>query len=243
MKKCIGCIAIAMLTVSLLTGCSSGIELSEKENNMVAEYMATALLKYDSQYEKKLIYTEQIEEDEFVPVDDITEESKEDTSKKDQTSSEAVDKTDKESSSEEEKEKIVSVTLDEIFNNDTYKVEYVGMKECTTYKEDGNDYFVVEAPSGCKLAVAQFKITNTSSKSVKVDLAKEEIVYSFLEEKPLLTALMGDLQYYNETIPAKESKIAVVLFAVNKNTDISGETLTVEKNGRGVSRFSVSVEK
>ncbi len=243
MKKYISCIAMAILSVSLLTGCSSGIELSDEENDMVAEYMAAALLKYDSEYEKELIYVEQIEEEEdnqFVLADDTTEESnKEETQNSNGT--QTSNKTEKETSSE--KKETASVSLDKIFDSSTYKIEYVGMKECTTYKEDGNEYFVVEAPSGSKLAVAQFKITNTSSKDIKVEFAEKNIVYSFLGKNPLLTALTGDLQYYSETIPANKSKMAVVLFAVNKDTDISGGTLTVAKKGQSTSSFTVAVSK
>ncbi len=241
MKKYINCIAMAILSVSLLTGCSSGIELSEEENDMVAEYMAAALLKYDSEYEKELIYVEQMEEEEdnqFVSTDDSTEEDG-----KEQTQNSNGTQTSNKTENSSEKKETSSVSLDKIFDSSTYKIEYVGMKECTTYKEDGNNYFVVEAPSGSKLAVAQFKITNTSSKDIKVEFAEKNIVYSFLGKNPLLTALTGDLQYYNETIPANKSKMAVVLFAVNKDTDISGGTLTVAKKGQSTSSFTVAVSK
>ena len=240
-KKYISCIAIAILSISLLTGCS-GIELSDEENDMVAEYMAAALLKYDSQYEKELIYIEQIEnnDNQFVSVDNITESNnKEELQNNNAT--QTSNKTGTETSSQ--KKETASVSLGKIFDSSSYKIEYVGMKECTTYKEDGNNYFVVEAPSGSKLAVAQFKITNTSSKDIKVELAGKNISYSFLGKKPLLTALTGDLQYYNETISANKSKMAVVLFSISKSTDISGGTLTVAKAGQGTSSFSVAVSK
>ena len=117
------------------------------------------------------------------------------------------------------------------------------MKEYATYKEAGNDYFIVEAPSGCKLAVAQFEIKNISSKDIVVDMAEKGMVYGFksgsVEEKPLLTALMGDLQYYKETIPAGKSKIAVVLFAVKKDLDVSKGTVVVTNKEKVVCRISV----
>ena len=239
-KKYIGCAALTMLTMSLLTGCGSGIELSDEENNMVAEYMATALLKYDARYEKKLIYMEEVveEENKFVPVD-VVEETKKDDSKESLSSSE-IETSDKENSVPEEKveePKKNTISLAEIFDSSSYKVEYIGVKECTTYKEEGNDYFVVEARSGSKLVVAQFKITNTTSKNITVDLADKGIVYSLGGKKALLT--IGDLQYYNEEIYANGSKVGVVLFEVDKNADISGTTLSLERAGKGVSSFKV----
>ena len=79
MKKYIYCIAMAVLTMVLLTGCGAGIELSDEENAMVAEYMAAALLKYDAHYEDELIYAEAAEvveesKEEFVPVPNYSKE-------------------------------------------------------------------------------------------------------------------------------------------------------------------------
>ena len=204
-KKYIYCIAMVILTMSLLTGCGMGIELSEEENAMVAEYMAAMLLKYDAQYEDELIYAEasEIAKDEFVPIDDV-----EDT------------KTEKEEPVVEQP----SVTLDDVFKSNTYHVEYLGVKEYDTYKEPGNDYYFVEAPAGCKLVVVEFMIENIAESDIAVSLADKGISYELvldLAEKPLLTALMGDLQYYNQTISKGESKVGVVVFAVNKKADIS----------------------
>lgn len=245
MKKYISCAAIAMLTMSLLTGCSSGIELTDEENDMVAEYMATALLKYDSQYEASLIYAEAAEsvkeEEPFVPVDTMEEDKKvEDT----QTSNEASGESENNGSEEENLQVEATATLKDIFKSKNYEVSFAGVKECETYKEEGNEYFIVEAPSDCKLVVVQFAIKNTSGKDIAVALADENILYSFSAkgisgEKPLLTALMGDLQYYNETIPAGKSKEAVILFAVNKNADISDGTVTLQKESGEICRISV----
>lgn len=227
MKKYIGCIAITMLTVGLLTGCGSGIELTDEENNMVAEYMAATLLRYDLQYEKELIYTADIEEEEeFIPVEQIGEEEPTDDT---QTSEEISADTEGEMT-----EVSASHTIADIFNTKKYEVTYVGMKEYASYSEEGNDYFIVEAPAGSKLAVFQFEISNISSEEVSLDLASEGIAYALsIEgtsvEKPLLTALTGDLQYYSETIPAGESKTAVIVFAVNEDTDISKGVLGISK--------------
>ncbi len=231
-KKYIYCIAIAILTTVLLTGCGSGIELSEEENAMVAEYMAMALLKYDAQYEDELIYAEAAETtgEEFVPVDSIDSKENTETSTADATVGKTQDVVQNESNIGE----LPSVTLSDIYKSEQYDVSYLGVEEFETYKEENNDYFIVEAPSGCKLAVVKFTIKNISDKDITVSLAEKGITYELnLEgvsvQKPLLTALMGDVQYYNETIPTGESKVAVVVFAVDKAADISKGTITITK--------------
>ena len=237
-KKYIYCVAMAMLTMTLLTGCGVGIELSDEENDMIAEYMAAALLKYDAHYEETLIYAEAAEtpEDEFIPVDFIEE--------KDDSQSDAMEEgvdSDKEDTVSEEN---TSSTLSEIFKSKKYNVSYLGVEEYETYKESGNDYFIVEAPTGCKLAVVQFTIANISDKDITVSLADKELTYELVLgentiKKPLLTALMGDLQFYNETIPTGETKVGVVVFAVEKDVDVSTGTVVIQNGAGKACRISV----
>ncbi|MEG1742517.1 MAG: hypothetical protein RR237_06515, partial [Acetivibrio sp.] len=50
-------VLLTMTFAILCTGCESvQSELTTEENNMIAEYIAGALLKHDLRYEKKLIY-------------------------------------------------------------------------------------------------------------------------------------------------------------------------------------------
>ncbi len=235
-KKYIYCIAMAMLTMSLLTGCGAGIELSDEENAMVAEYMAAALLKYDVHYEDELIYAEAAEtpKDEFVPVDSVEEDLQSNTNVEDTDSSD----------DNITGEIAASMTLNDIFKSKKYKVSYLGMEEHETYKEAGNDYFIVEAPTGCKLAVVQFTIENISNEDITVSLADKGLTYELVlgentVKKPLLTALMGDLQYYNETISKEEAKVGVIVFAVEKDADISEGTVVIRDGAEAVCRISV----
>jgi len=230
-KKYIYCIAMAMLTMSLLTGCGAGIELSDEENAMIAEYMAAALLKYDAHYEEELIYAEAAEtpEDEFLPVDSVEE----------NTESDGVGE-----ESESGVEEAIPVNLNDIYNSKKYSVSYLGTEEHESYKEAGNDYFIVEAPKDCKLVVVQFALENTSDEDVAVSLADKGLTYELVlgedtTNKPLLTALMGDLQYYSETIPVGETNVGVVVFAVNKDTDVSDGTVVVQNKKGLICRISM----
>ena len=207
--------------MTLLTGCGTGVELSEEENAMVAEYMAMMLLKYDAHYENELIYAEAAEtpEDEFVPTDGV-----EDTN------------------TEGEKNTTDSpITLDDVFKDDTYRVTYLSTKEYDIYKEPGNEYYLMESSPDSKFVVVEFAIENITENDITVSLAGKGIDYELVlgsTEKPLLTALMGDLQYYNETIKKGESKVGVVVFSVNKNADISNGSVVV-KSGEATWKSTV----
>ena len=231
-KKYIYCIAMAILTMSLLTGCGAGIELSDEENDMIAEYMAAALLKYDVHYEEALIYAEAAEtpEDDFVPVDSVEDKTQQ-----------------QEDNKEEAKTEVTTTevtTVNDIMGNEKYHVTYLGVEEYKSYKEPDNEYFVVDAPTGCKLAVVQLSIENAVEEDVLVSLADKGFTYELVfgegtSKRPLLTALMSGLQYYSETIPKGESKVGVVLFAVEKDRDISEGTVVIRNEKGAECRISL----
>ena len=236
MRKYIYCITVAVLAMVLCTGCGAGIELSDEENAMVAEYMAAALLKYDAYYEDELIYAEAAEttKDEFVPVDSIDDERGQQNSELDDTQTD----------SSNTEVVTVSTDLNEVFKGKKYSVSYLGVEEYETYKEEGNDYFILEAPNGYKLMVVQFTIANTSEEDIVVTLADKGITYELVlgdntTKKPLLTALMSGLQYYNETISKGESKVGVVVFAVEKESDISNSAVLISNEDGVMSRVSL----
>ena len=92
--------------------------------------------------------------------------------------------------------------------------------------------------------VVQFTIANTSEEDIVVTLADKGITYELVlgdntTKKPLLTALMSGLQYYNETISKGESKVGVVVFAVEKESDISNSAVLISNEDGVMSRVSL----
>ena len=62
MKKKMICFVILISSCLLFTGCTQLTPLSEEETNMVAEYIAMLMLKYDANYENKLTTTIEIKD-------------------------------------------------------------------------------------------------------------------------------------------------------------------------------------
>ena len=67
MKKHILCFFMICILSAVLCGCGNAIpELTQEESDMVANYAAAALLKYDSGYQSRLLNEAQLEEEENV---------------------------------------------------------------------------------------------------------------------------------------------------------------------------------
>lgn len=234
MKKFLSC--ILLLSVCFLMGCSSGIELTEEENSMVAEYMAGVLLKYDHYYENKLIVKKDADNDEtkkdtVQPKTDNSEDENTEKPKK-QPNSENKKTEEKEDSKEKN-----NVSIADLFAGKDYTLAYKGNMLSSFYPKKAGGAYVVEAPKGKKLAVISLNVKNTSSKEKTIDLSKEQISY-VLETKeqtysePMLTVSTSGIQYFRETIKPLKEKEAILIFAVNSDTKLTGSSLSISMSGK-----------
>lgn len=224
---------IILLSACLLMGCSSGIELTDEENNMVAEYMAGTLLKYDHYYEEKLIINEEEETDDTknVTVNTATDVSSNEEDKKVQNTS------NNETKNAEKKEKSESnVSLADVFAGKDYTITYKNNTLSTFYPEN-NSVYVIEASKGKKLAVISMAVKNVSKKTKTVDLSKEGIAYSLeaggkTYNEPMITVIPSNVQFFNETIQPLKTKEAILIFEVDSKTNLKGSSLSVNMNGK-----------
>lgn len=216
-------------------GCSSGIELTEEENNMVAEYMAGALLKYDHYYENKLIVKKEEENDETKEETIQTKTDNLDNVNDEKTTKQPASETKK---SEEKKEDTTksNVSLSDLFEGKDYTLVYKGNTLTSNYPKEDAAY-VIEAPNSQKLAVISINVKNVSSNEKVIDLSKEQISY-VLETKgqtysePMLTVITNGIQYFRETIKPSKGKEAILIFAVNSDTKLAGSSLTISMKGK-----------
>jgi hypothetical protein len=104
-----------------------------------------------------------------------------------------------------------------------------------SYPKEESDYFVLEPSVSDKLLVVGFSLSNTSGGEKSVDLSTAGIQYSLTvgekSYRPLLTALPNDLRYLTMTLAAGEKQEVVVVFEVDKDTDLSASSLTLTKDG------------
>jgi uncharacterized protein YceK len=223
-------IFMMLMCVVLLTGCSSLVNLTEDESNMLTEYMAGVVLKHADDYEDGLLTVEEIEalEAKAEERNKRIEANSNDT--KTQVTSNTSSNSKKKTSS---KAKFVSLT--KAVGNSNFKIQYKQYKSYDKYvSEDTTSNVTLEAGKNKKLLVFYFDVKNLSNETLKLDLVEEGIGYQLVLDngskvKPLLTLLMNDIQYLNLDIAANMTKEAVIVFEVDKNVELSNSTLTVTR--------------
>lgn len=223
--KRIGHVLILLAAVCTLSGCaSSGVELTNEQNDMVAEYIAGALLRYDMRYEEKLLYSTDEEATESEP-------TQPEASVAPPSSSPAQETSDPQGQTPDSQ--LVSGSLTEVIGTEGVELKYKESAFYDSYPEDSS-LVVIEPGLSNKLLVAEFQIANTSSQKQKIDLSSLGIKYLLKigekEYSPLLTALPNDLRYLSTTLAGGKSRNVIVIFKVEKDTELKNAQLIVTRD-------------
>lgn len=228
MRKKLSIMMIAV--VALLTACGASVpDLSETDNNVAAQYVAGALLKYDKAYDDSLDYDHSL----LIPTPAPTPEPKpaaietaapqgggQDGNQGGSVNQEAAART--------------KVSLSELYGVSGVKVKAVSYEVTGSY---GESYAVCMPHSGNKLVVVKFRVSNDSGKKKKVNLARAGLSPNLVLNgqsygSPLQSIVRGDLQYFNTTIPAGGRKQGVLIFEVKKSVEVRNVAVQFVKGGR-----------
>lgn len=218
-------IIIAMLVALATTGCADVIELSDEENGIIAEYIAGSLLKHDVNYKDAIKYTKL----------ELTETPKPKvTAKPVETDKPSSDKNNSNSSNNKSTETVSGFSFSELIGNDNLKIKQTKCKMGSSY---GTNYSLITAGSGKKLLVVYFDIKNNTSNNVKLNLMDKSVSYSLYKGKKsygtaLLTIAKGDIQYFNEAIPANDKKQAILIFEVKSSFKSNGAVIKASLNNK-----------
>lgn len=217
---------LAILSLAfLLTGC--GTEISEEQNRIMAEYAADLLLKYDANYQSRLVESE--DESEF---QDTTEDSTDNTVEASSTE-EPDATTEAESGRTEDSEASISDIAD-ILGLEGLSITYADCTFVDSYPagEPEESFIDLNAENGCKLAVLRFRIQNLSAQDREVDLLHAQVEYQLLVNgsktvKPMLTILTEDLGTFQSTISPEQEQSAVLVFQVSESLVNEIDTLNL----------------
>lgn len=211
----------------LFTGCMKAYPLTEEETDIVAEYMAGLLLAKDKNYSLSLL-----------SYDEVKELSNQATTN---TKEEPIEETDKDNVLDNESE-INSLdktnSLSEVIGNKNFEIQFTGYKLADTYPEDEtNRVFSIDPRKGNQLLIVNFTLENLNNKDMTIDLSKEKIQYQLKINgeniyKPLLVLLENNLQYINMKIAANSKIPTVLIFELEKDTDLSKISLLVSNNSK-----------
>lgn len=210
--KRVGCVLTVLTLSLLLTGC--GAEVSEEQNRIMAEYAADLLLKYDANYQSRLLDSEEMP--------DSGTESEAPTEASDQEDSSSA--TEAESGTEDSRQPVepevtelagilgleeVSITFSDCTFTDSYPSE-----------EQPDPYVDLVADEGYTLAVLHFNIRNLSTQEREIDLLHNQVSYQLLlngskTAKPMLTILTEDLGTFQGTVSGEGEQPAVLVFQIS----------------------------
>lgn len=223
MKKLWCLLAILVLSVTL-TGC--GVELSDEENRVIAEYAADLLLKYDRDYTSSLV-------EEEVPATEQTTQAPSTDSTTEVTTEEPSTQPPQESSSTESpasedttgsSDAAGEIDIGKIVGLDGISITYNQCMFLDRYPSVDQDgaFIYLEADPGYQLVVIKFDIANTTAQDIAVDLLNTDINYKLVYNQtkaasPMLTILMDDLGTYESVVPAGNEQSAVLVFQISKD--------------------------
>ena len=223
MKKLWCLLAILVLSVTL-TGC--GVELSEEENRVIAEYAADLLLKYDRDYTSSLV-------EEEVPAMEQTTQAPSTDSTTEVTTEEPSTQPPQESSSTESpasedttgsSDAAGEIDIGKIVGLEGISITYNQCMFLDRYPSVDQDgaFIYLEADPGYQLVVIKFDIANITAQDIAVDLLNTDINYKLVYNQtkaasPMLTILMDDLGTYESVVPAGNEQSAVLVFQISKD--------------------------
>lgn len=206
----------------LLTGCTKLVDLTEKENNILSQYMSSTIIE-QTDY-KSLLSMDDLNMN-FVKDESMKNEAKEDKEEKLQTT-QIKDKNDIDL-------KTANVSLTKAVGKNNFDINYKTYKLHDKYPTTKNNYFELFAGENEKLLVVYFDVKNLSNKTLRLDLVEEGINYKLEVDgqnlKPMLTLLMDDIQYINLDVKSKSTNQAVLVFTVNQDIDLSNARLVITR--------------
>ncbi|HHT87401.1 MAG TPA: DUF4352 domain-containing protein [Clostridiales bacterium] len=221
----------------VLTGCMKEYPLTEAQTDIVAEYMASCLLKNDKKYTPTLISYEEIFDykqipSEEIPSEEVTEPEAEPTN---------IPKTNDNNEDDihpAEEPKDMQYSLSEVIGDPSFDIQYTSYQLAETYPEDNtNLVFSIDPRVGYQLLVINFTVENITDLDQNIDLDMAEIQYQLDTNigtvyKPSFALLENNLQYIKMNIRAGEKIPAVLIYEVPKDTDLSYINLKVSRGSK-----------
>ncbi|MBR3307028.1 MAG: hypothetical protein IKI75_07240 [Lachnospiraceae bacterium] len=239
-------LAAAAMTVCLLTaGCTTNYipDLSDEEMQMVEEYAANLLLKYDRNYKATTISQEEFEAKKAkmerlaavrAQIKEQKEREAQEKQEQEAASSEGGDG-DEGSEGGGRSSGPVYTDIDEFFGINDFDIEYSGFSVSESYPEDraADDWQgTVHASAGCSLVVVRFNVTNKIGEEAVLDMTAIAPRFTFRfngssSKASMMTLLLNDLSNYRETLQPGETREAVLVTELTADQAAGIESLTM----------------
>ena len=237
------------LAAVLLTGCAGGVELSQGDNDRVAQYAANLLLKYDKNYKETLLSEKEMEEakEKLRIAAEKEAELQALIASKNKSETEKTEESINETTENAETDVMVTHVLQDVLNMPGFEIQNTGYSIVAEYPEsaEADEVLAVEvkASPGKKLLVMKYNITNCTTDNLECDLFSKDIssdiiINGSMKAGSMLTMLLNDLGTLKVEIEAGESYEAVQVFEVSEdvhaveqlkmNMNIGDETFAIQ---------------
>jgi len=249
-RKYVSVIALLALSVGL-SGCIIPTipDLTEEQEQVITEYAAGLLLKYDSNGSRGLLSEEELAEAEK---EEALRKEKEERNK--QLADEYIKKTEEarkkkeeekankksEKDSDKQQEVVAPQELEisadgmgDFLAMGGLDVSLKGYESVDSYSgDDSSNLFAVDASEGNKLIIAHVSVTNNTSEDKFVDMFEKDYMYKLEEDGSEIayssrTLLLNDLSMYKDTVTVGSSVDTVLVFEVSDSVDTDKVDLTL----------------
>lgn len=243
-KTAILCSAVLALTVM---GCGAEIpDLTDEETEIISEYAAGVLMKYDKDNGSRLVDLAAVEEsadmseggtEETQPQTEEVTDSEADTENAGDETAQVndamvVDNTDDAAKMPE--------TLEGYYGIENFTFSYEGCELVSSYPEgtaEGEVYFAMNPTEGMRLLVMKFSARNQSGDEQTLNMRDYGVklkvsVNGASDVYMLTTMLLNDIQNFEGQIASGEAAELVGVVEVPENTDVDSLTL-IMKSGAG----------
>lgn len=244
-----------------MTGCGIGPQvpdLSEEQTELITEYAAGLMLKYDANYSGKLLDEEALAKEEATEADKRAKEqaykqAAEEYLAKKENAKKKVEQSEESNTSDETSGLgsgigASSPQIDSIgtfYGLDSFNIDYTGYELCDSYPSSGDDVFMaMEATEGKQLLILKFDVTNTSSESIDFDMFYRSPDFNVSVDggkniHNQATLLLDDLAAYNGLVEAGAKEPMVLVFEIDGNINQIGSMVLSARNDSGKGQINL----
>ena len=220
-----------IMTGIWLAGCGNAIpEMTMEQQELVVEFAASELLKYDVNYQSKLTAPEPEQQHE----EEQGEQPKEPLIEEETLPEEIIADTDVTIVDNTGTVEAQNISIADFLDLTGVEISYAGYETVDTYPEGEakEAYFFMSATEGNKLLVLRFSALNVSGEELSIDLSKSQARYKIIlngtEKNALTTMLLNDMAYYQGTLAANESIELVLLCEIQDDQTEFIDTLQLK---------------
>ena len=208
----VGAFLCGITAAILMTGCGSVMpDLTEEETEIISEYAAGVLLKYDRVHGGRLMSEAEYEMEENKKAEREAAASAAEQQNEEENAAEESAASDTEVVDvSQDAEVVVPSTIEEYYDIQDITFQYTGYELTDSYpsdSEEDNVFFAMDATEGMQLLVLKFTATNVSSADQTLDMIGYGVRFKVSVnggsgENVLSTMLLNDMQNYKGVISA-----------------------------------------